>query len=720
MGGEVQSQSPQSAVSSHHVSTVWRFESAGVSSLSSTATSREQEQLIRSTGLQRGSWTGVWPPSFKMKPICLIVIFLQIAHYGTTQGGNVTFQVNPSPVLEGGILNLICKQKFYLIPWKKVYIFYKDNIKIHSMKTSSWTNEHQIKVNSSKDSGHYYCTANDKESQRVHVRVQELFPKPKLTTDPAVELFEGQQLKLACSVATHKSNLYFEYSFYKNGEALKLNSYNIYRHRESASLNDSGTYLCEANAVRKAVKKKSDVISISVKQAFSKPTLRAEPEAQIFEGQQLKLICLVDIFQSKSSLRYVFSKNGHALNGAVDQNNYILETAGLDDSGNYTCEATIFKSEVKKLSNQVFLSVRQIPVSKPELAIHPGKMILEGDTARLICSVSAGSPPITYIFYKFSNKTLYQEKSNLTRVTYGIGEMTKNKEGNYGCVVENEATEAPLQSEVVAVAVIVPVADAFIISNTNEIEVSAGDHLILQCLVKAGTAPYFRWYLNSQELQNTSESFQLNADGSELIINSFQRGQRGRYHCVATNRLTDEVVFNTTSNSIDFTAPDESYTTTITVLVLPLPLIASLILLIWFKRRSKKQDDSSRIPQQLGGATGNRSPSSIEETSAINFGHADVGSAQNNASVSDQATYCSVLGTEPTTDTKTTVNVVYSVVTVRNPTDNGNCGDVSGEKPDSKDVPNDDCVMYATLKHGMAEDSLEMEQDNVYENFPRK
>uniref|UniRef100_UPI00398E793D Fc receptor-like protein 2 n=1 Tax=Pristiophorus japonicus TaxID=55135 RepID=UPI00398E793D len=227
-----------------------------------------------------------------------------------------------------------------------------------------------------------------------------------------------------------------------------------YKHMVAASLNDSGTYLCEANAFYHGVKKKSDEVSVSVKEVFSKPVLSAESEVKLFEGQQLKLLCLVEISRSSSSLRYKFYKDGQALNFAEDHNYYIKETSRPDDSGSYLCEATTWNSEVKKLSNPVSVSVRRIPVSKPELTISPGTELIEGDTASIACSVSNGSTPINYIFYKQTNQEIYREASNLPKSIYQIGHIKKSTEGDYSCGVSNEAEELPQHSEPVAVSVI--------------------------------------------------------------------------------------------------------------------------------------------------------------------------------------------------------------------------------------------------------------------------
>ncbi|XP_067878183.1 Fc receptor-like protein 2 isoform X2 [Heterodontus francisci] len=639
----------------------------------------------------------------------------------------VALQVDPAIVFEGDMLNLTCRCR-YKSYRKTVFTFYQDGRKIHSINVPHWKCLHSIEAVTLKHSGSYHCEIGYISSRSVPVHIHELFSKPKLRTVAETEIFEGQKLILICFIETIRSSIELQYSFYKDDKGLNFNSCDNFKPVGTVSLIDSGTYWCESNALSHGVRKQSDEVFLTVKQLFSKPILTTVLEAEIFEGQELNLACLAEIFHS-DTLQYVFSKNGYTLNLAEGHNHYVLEKARPDDSGIYTCEATTLNSEVKKLSNKVSISVRRISVSKPELAIHPGKQLVEGDIASLICSVFNGSIPITFIFYKDFNEEIHQEKSNLRTITCEIGKVNKSTEGNYSCVVANDVTEPPPHSEFVSVTVIVPVADAFLILKPNKTEIESGDRLFLHCQLKAGTAPHFRWYLDHKLLENTSESYDSNTDGSELIINSFQRDHGGRYHCVATNRGINEVIFNSTSNYIVLTVPVQGYTSAITASVPPVLIIGALFGLICFKLQNKKPDNSSTVSQPQGEATRNGLQPLGEEQSASNFEYAVVGSARNTTSSSDQPTYCIVDGTKPAgEDTKTVADLIYSVVTIKKSRDAGNSNGISGKKTENKNGASDYCVTYATLNHAKAAASLERDQTeegdschaNIYENLPQK
>ncbi|XP_067833446.1 Fc receptor-like protein 2 isoform X2 [Heptranchias perlo] len=487
------------------------------------------------------TWTPTWRKSKSLEVVT-------IAHDKI-----LTLEVKPRAALRGQSIFLKCLVSHWVGGRSHVFLWYRNE------KLITPTDESECTIENAQDSDEasYRCELKigDRKwvSPEVDVTITELFSRVTLRADPQAKIFEGQQLKLVCSVETSRPNILLQYTFFKNDQPLNFDSYeNDYR-TELASLSDSGTYLCEANALLIGVKKKSDQVSVSVKQLFSRVTLRAEPQAQIFEGQQLKLVCSVETLRPNTRLQYSFYKNEQPLNFTSYQNYYRTELASLSDSGTYLCEANALDIGVKKKSDQVSVSVKQIPVSKPQLSISPGKELIEGGTAALTCSVSNGSTPITYIFYKDSNQEFHLEKSDRKGIIYQIAKVNKSTKGNYSCAVSNEGAEFGLHSEFVAVAVIVPVAGAFLTSNTNKTEISAGFRLVLRCLVTEGTEPRFHWYLNDRQLENISESYHLNADGSELIINSFEISHGGRYHCVATNRGKEVGIFNTTSNHIDVT-----------------------------------------------------------------------------------------------------------------------------------------------------------------------
>ncbi|XP_067878187.1 Fc receptor-like protein 2 isoform X2 [Heterodontus francisci] len=660
-----------------------------------------------------------------MKYICPLLLFLQSTHHVTTHASVINLVLEPKPraALSGENIILNCLVPNGIGSGNYIFRFFRNEREIKQTSQSKWT----IKKAKSSNRGMYWCELKrgDRRWVSPEVYISVTGGSLSIQADPPT-VFEGDVLILTCRYKYNSwQKMFFKVEFYKDNSMIysmqMTGRENLLRIKVNSS-EHSGSYHCRAYS------RQSRRVHVHVHEAFTKPTLRADTETQLFDGQQLKLVCLVEILDPTASLKYEFFKNGQTLNLSADHNHFIMEATRLDDSGIYLCEITTFNNEVKKLSNQVPVLVRQIAVSKPELVIRPGNKLMEGNKASLICAVSTGSTPITYVFYNVSNKELYREESNLTRITYEIGKINRSSEGNYSCSAANEATEPPRHSEFVAVSMIAPVAGALLTCNTNKTVISPRDRLVFHCQFKAGTAVHFDWYLNNQPLESTSDSYQINWDRSELIINSFQRGHGGRYHCVAINSGINERRFNATSNYIDITAAVQSPRTAITASVLSLLLIAALIALFIFKQRNKTQMNASSVSQSQGGTTGNTSQLVSEEPSGSPFQYAVVGAAQNNASGCDQHTYSIVQDPKSAeVDTKRATNLDYSEVTIKMASGTGNCDGASGRKRDIKKGPNDYCVTYATINHGKSAanlqgDHMKEEDDcdaNVYENLPR-
>ncbi|XP_038644251.1 platelet endothelial cell adhesion molecule-like isoform X2 [Scyliorhinus canicula] len=617
---------------------------------------------------------------------------------------DLSLQADPPVVLEGDYVNLTCRHPAYYR--RSTYVnFYKGDTQRSRVLANNREARHTFKVNGSNDSGFYYCKLDNMQSIGVRIQVNELFSQPELKAD--AENIEGQYLRVECNVKTSYSAISFQYSFRKNNETVALNQVQKFMFKTSASLSDSGLYHCEANALGRGVRKKSEAMYIYVKEAFSKPTL--SDNGQIFVGQQLNVTCEVQINPSCSSLRYVFFRSGQALNLSTIGKSYIVEQAQLDDSGTYLCEVTNTERSVKKRSDPISVKIHPNPVSTPQLTIHPRSDVIEWETAWLSCSVPSGTPPINYRFYKEPSLDIYQQMSNLTSFTYEIGNVSRYDGGSYYCLAGNQATEHPLQSEQIVLSVIVPVAGASLVSKDNLTVIAAGHRLVLQCELKEGTTPRLLWYKDNLQLTNNSESYHLNAEGNELVVDSFEAHHGGRYHCVAINRGIDEMMFNTTSNYFEAALSVRSYSTEVTASVLPLLLIAGVIAIIGFKLREKKQGNSSKVFQPQSGTPEARPEPTSQEVSPTNFEYAVIGSSLNTEAASDL-----VYSAVTIQKSKTAVTGIYG-------------GSSEGSRITTGD-PNDYCITYATLNHKMTTERLDTmdmadgsgADTNVYENLPRK
>ncbi|XP_043539719.1 platelet endothelial cell adhesion molecule-like isoform X2 [Chiloscyllium plagiosum] len=529
-------------------------------------------------------------------------------------------------------------------------------------------------------------------SNIINLTVSERFAKPLLMVEPAAEVFEGLWLTLTCTAQAARPFIRLHYTFYRDSALEAGPDHGSIYTINAVAANVSGSYACEAIDTVYSLRKKSDSILISIKQAFALPMLKIHPGGQLLDGQRVKLVCWVEENPSQASLRYSFYRNGAPLQSPSDHSDYISESAHPADSGTYHCEVT--DGKVWKRSNQLHLSIKRIPVSKPLLIIQPRNELIEGNAGSLICSVSNGSLPIYYQFYKDPSEEFYWRVSNSTELVYNIGAVSRRHEGFYHCSVSNEAT-VRLHSEGIEIIVIVPVADAMLISCTNSTEIQSRERLVLQCLVKEGTEPQFVWYRDNVMMRNGSASYHVTANGSELVIHSFQRDNVGKYHCAAINKGTNNTIFNVTSNSINFTLRARSYYMEIAALLLPVLLLASLIVLVRFIHRRRDTGNSSTVSPPR------RSQPSVEGAAVSNLEYAAVGAAQNTEN--------------------TSADLVYSVVTIKKTMEAGNSPGVSSDgKKGAKTDHDEYCVTYATLKLSESSQEDDRTDENIYANIPRK
>ncbi|XP_060712956.1 Fc receptor-like A [Hemiscyllium ocellatum] len=269
----------------------------------------------------------------------------------------MAFQVDPVSPLEGETLKLNCRYKSNR-RWNKDVSFYRNGKKIHSMRFTGRGSSYSIKVNGTEDSGRYSCKIGGSESRNVNVLVRERFAKPVLRVEPTAEVFEGLPVTLTCTVRAARPSVHLHYSFYRDSAALEAvpghgSMYTI----NAAAANVAGNYACEAINTVYSLRKRSNSIHISIKQAFAVPVLIMRPEGQLFDGQRVKLVCWVEANPSQASLQYSFYRNGILLQAPSDHSDYISESARPTDSGTYHCEVT--NGKVWKRSNQLYLSIKR-------------------------------------------------------------------------------------------------------------------------------------------------------------------------------------------------------------------------------------------------------------------------------------------------------------------------------------------------------------------------
>ncbi|XP_038642894.1 platelet endothelial cell adhesion molecule-like isoform X6 [Scyliorhinus canicula] len=349
----------------------------------------------------------------------------------------VSLQIEPRAALRSEKIHMKCEIPR---PRRRGSFFWLKNGNVMS---GSFEPKKTILLAEKTDEAQYRCGFEFGYSQwlspAVNVTVTELFSKPELKSE--TEIFEGEYLSVECIAKTDDSGIHFQYSFWKNNETLAVNQVQHFVLKKPASLNDSGLYHCEANALHRGVGKKSEVMHISVEEAFSKPTL--SDNGQVFVGQQLKVTCEVKRNPSRSSLRYVFFRKGQALNSPSIGKSYIVAHAQLEDSGTYLCEVMKTESSVTKRSDGISVKIH-LPVVGASLVSKDNlTVIAAGDCLVLQCQLKKGTAP-RFLWYRDNLPLTNNSESyhfNDEGNEFVVHSFEAHHGGRYQCVAINRGID---------------------------------------------------------------------------------------------------------------------------------------------------------------------------------------------------------------------------------------------------------------------------------------
>ncbi|XP_077319494.1 Fc receptor-like protein 5 [Lithobates pipiens] len=344
----------------------------------------------------------------------------------------------PLNVHEGDDLTLICNHHS---GYKEIYtIFYKDDSVFSSRK---YTFVLPIGIVNMGDSGRYKCT---KEitlykdatfTDEAFISIQELFeiPKIKVTSYPVVE---GDEMTLTCdtSLSPLRPRTQLKFAFHKDGRNVQgFNSYNQYG-VQSAQVKDSGKYSCEVTTATYSVRKRSPEKLVEINELFRNTRIRAIPYPAV-EGDQIVLRCYTSYspLRQRTELEFAFYRDGRNVQEFSSSDQYGVQFAQLEDSGNYSCDVKASNVKVRKSSHFIHIMIKEL-FSTPVLNVSAIK-VLEGDAMNLTCNTSL-SPlrqrtELQFAFYRDGRNV--QEFSLSDQ--YGVQSAQLEDSGNYSCEVRS-------------------------------------------------------------------------------------------------------------------------------------------------------------------------------------------------------------------------------------------------------------------------------------------
>ncbi|XP_033621862.1 Fc receptor-like protein 3 [Fukomys damarensis] len=443
----------------------------------------------------------------------------------------------PHPVYEGDDVTLRCLGKEEKNTLKKIY--YKNGEKLHESDYLDLITVNSVSMNSDQ----YYCTAYDKwllipfkkTSKSLSIQVQELFPRPVLTSSPAQPI-EGGPMYLTCEtqLPPQKPDVRLQFCFFRDAQILGSGcSSSPELQIPTMWTEDSGSYWCQAKTVMPNITKMSQKSQIHVQRIpVSKVNLEIQPpKGQLIEGHSLLLICSVT--KGTGVITFSWHRDGTGILGRKTQRSLLAElqvpTVKEHDAGKYYCTAD--NSDGPILSNKIRIPVK-IPASSPVLTIRaPRAPAVVGDLVELHCEALRGSPPILYLFYH-ENVTVGNSSAPSGGGASFKVFLTAEHSGNYFCEADNGLGAQRSHGESLKVAV--PVSCPVFTLRSPGAQAVVGDIVELHCEALRGSAPIlYRFYRENVTLGNSSAPSGGGAS-FKLLLNT---EHAGNYSCEADNGL---------------------------------------------------------------------------------------------------------------------------------------------------------------------------------------
>ncbi|KAM5145592.1 high affinity immunoglobulin gamma Fc receptor I-like [Mantella aurantiaca] len=271
----------------------------------------------------------------------------------------------PNSVYEGEKLHLRCHstaKHSYVVE----EITFSKNLKI--IQTSDQYSDFYISKVTVNMTGTYNCkmryTSDQIHSDDTFIFVQEVFSSPKIKMIP-YPVVEGDQVTLTCDTSLSPLRLWTElqFAFSKDGRNVQefglSNQYGVH----SAQLEDSGNYSCQVKTSDYSVTKMSKEICILIQSLLSKPQINAM-SYPITEDDNMTLTCdtSLDLLRQTTELQFAFFRNDQIVQNFSISDQYGMQSAQVEDSGNYFCEVKAPSNNVKKRSDVLTIAVqRRLP-----------------------------------------------------------------------------------------------------------------------------------------------------------------------------------------------------------------------------------------------------------------------------------------------------------------------------------------------------------------------
>ncbi|XP_077323954.1 Fc receptor-like protein 2 [Lithobates pipiens] len=195
----------------------------------------------------------------------------------------------------------------------------------------------------------------------------------------------------------------------------------------------------------------SACVSHQVCDLFEVPEITVTPYP-VVEGDEMTLTCDTSLnpLRQRTELQFAFYRDGRNVQEFSSSDQYGVQSAQLEDSGNYSCDVRALNDKVRKRSHFIHIMIKELFFT-PVLNVSTLE-VLEGDNMTLTCDTSL-SPlrqrtELQFAFYRDGRNV--QEFSLFNH--YEVKSVQLGNSGNYSCDVRS-ASNISKKSEVVFVQI---------------------------------------------------------------------------------------------------------------------------------------------------------------------------------------------------------------------------------------------------------------------------
>ncbi|XP_070353632.1 high affinity immunoglobulin gamma Fc receptor I-like isoform X1 [Equus asinus] len=214
------------------------------------------------------------------------------------------------------------------------------------------TPRYRITAATVSDSGEYRCqTGLSVPSDPIQLEIHRDWLLLQISNRVFIE---GDPLALRCH--GWKNKLVYNIVFYQNGKAFKFSPQDSEFTILTTNLSHNGIYHCSGMGWHRYT---SAGVSITIKELFPAPVLRASLSFPLLEGNLVNLSCETKLLLQRPDLQLYFSfyVGSKTLMSRNTSSEYQRLTAKREDSGLYWCEATTEDGNVIKRSSELELQV---------------------------------------------------------------------------------------------------------------------------------------------------------------------------------------------------------------------------------------------------------------------------------------------------------------------------------------------------------------------------